>query len=81
MSKTDFSSVDEYIASQSEAVQGLLQSVRRTIRKAVPGTDEVISYNMPTYKLPAGPVIYFAGWKKALLALPRHQSSRRGVQG
>jgi uncharacterized protein YdhG (YjbR/CyaY superfamily) len=64
MAKTDFRSVDEYIASQPEAVQGILGRVRSTIRKALPGAEEVISYKIPTYKLPDGPVLYFAGWKK-----------------
>jgi uncharacterized protein YdhG (YjbR/CyaY superfamily) len=38
--------------------------VRSAIRKAVPAAEEVISYKIPTYKLPGGPVLYFAGWKK-----------------
>lgn len=64
MAKTDFESVDEYIASQPEAVQGVLKRVRSTIRKAVPAAEEVISYRIPTYKLQGGPVLYFAGWRK-----------------
>jgi uncharacterized protein YdhG (YjbR/CyaY superfamily) len=64
MAKTDFKSVDEYIASQPEAVQGVLKRVRSTIRKAVPGAEEVISYKIPTYKLHGGPVLYFAGWRQ-----------------
>jgi uncharacterized protein YdhG (YjbR/CyaY superfamily) len=64
MAKTDFKSVDEYIASQPEVVQGLLERVRSTIRKAVPGATEAISYKIPTYKLHGGPVLYFAGWKQ-----------------
>lgn len=64
MAKTDFKSVDEYIASQPEAVQGVLERVRSAIRKAVPDAEEVISYKMPTYKLQSGAVLYFAGWKK-----------------
>jgi len=64
MAKTDFKSVDEYIALQPEAVQGILERVRSTIRKAVPGAEEVISYKIPAYKLQGGPVLYFAGWRK-----------------
>ena len=64
MTKTDFKSVDEYIASQPEAVQGVLERVRSTIRKAVPAAEEMISYNIPGYKLHGGPVLYFAGWKQ-----------------
>jgi len=70
MAKTDFKSVDEYIASQPETVQGVLERVRSTIRKAVPGAEEVISYGIPTYKLHGGPVIYFAGWKQHFSLYP-----------
>jgi len=64
MAKTDFKSVDDYIASQPEAVQGILGRVRSAIRKAVPAAEEVISYQIPAYKLHGGPVLYFAGWKQ-----------------
>jgi uncharacterized protein YdhG (YjbR/CyaY superfamily) len=63
MTKHDFKSVDQYIASQPEAVQILLQRVRKTIRKALPGAEEAISYNIPAYKLHGSAVLYFAGWK------------------
>jgi uncharacterized protein YdhG (YjbR/CyaY superfamily) len=64
MAKTDFNSVDEYIASQPEAAQAVLQRVRSAIRKGVPGAEEVISYQIPAYTLQSGPVLYFAGWKQ-----------------
>jgi uncharacterized protein YdhG (YjbR/CyaY superfamily) len=64
MAKTDFKSVDEYIATFPENVQAVLQRVRRAIRKAVPGADEMISYQIAAYKLRGGRVIYFAGWKQ-----------------
>src|SRR5262249_34762375 len=64
MAKTDFKSVDEYIASQPEAAQGVLERVRSAIRKAVPRAEEVISYKIPTYKLDGGAVLYFAGWRR-----------------
>jgi uncharacterized protein YdhG (YjbR/CyaY superfamily) len=62
IARTHFTSVDEYIDSQPEAVQGVLKRVRSIIRKAVPDADEMISYGIPTYKLHGRPVIYFAGW-------------------
>jgi uncharacterized protein YdhG (YjbR/CyaY superfamily) len=64
MAKTEFKSVDEYISTFPEDVQAMLQRVRRTIRKAVPGADEVIGYQIPGYKLHGARVIYFAGWKE-----------------
>jgi len=64
ITKSDFKSVDEYIASQAEVVQGVLRRVRRTIRKAVPAAQEIISYKMPTYTLYGGRLLYFAVWKQ-----------------
>lgn len=64
MAKTDYKSVEEYIASQPKPAQAALKRVRSAIRKAVPGADEVISYQIPAYKLSGAAVIYFAGWKE-----------------
>jgi uncharacterized protein YdhG (YjbR/CyaY superfamily) len=62
MAKTDFKSVAQYIAAQPPAVRGVLKRVRSAIRKAVPGAEETISYQIPAYKLNGRVVIYFAGW-------------------
>lgn len=32
------------------------------LRAALPDAAEVISYQIPAYKLPAGTVLHFAGW-------------------
>jgi uncharacterized protein YdhG (YjbR/CyaY superfamily) len=64
MAKTDVKSVDEYIATHSEDVQAILSCVRSTIRNAVPGAEEMISYQIPAYKLHGNAVLYFAGWKR-----------------
>lgn len=70
MAKTDYKSVNEYIAAQPDAVQGVLRRVRSTIRKAMPGTEEVISYQIPAYKLRGTAVLYFAGWKQHFSLYP-----------
>src|SRR5215475_15181033 len=57
-------SVDEYIASQPEAVRSKLEQVRSAIRRAVPDAVEVIGYRMPGYKLHGKPMLYFAGFKE-----------------
>jgi uncharacterized protein YdhG (YjbR/CyaY superfamily) len=64
MAKTEFKSVDDYIASQPAAVRGVLQRVRTTIRKAAPDADEGISYRIPAYTVRRRPLLYFAGWKQ-----------------
>lgn len=70
MSRSDFQSVDEYIASQPEAVRSILTQVRKSIRDSLPAADEVISYKMPTYKLRGDVVLYFAGWKQHISLYP-----------
>jgi uncharacterized protein YdhG (YjbR/CyaY superfamily) len=64
MAKTEFKTVDEYIAAQPEAAQVVLNRVRSAIRKGLPRAEEVISYQIPAYKLHGGVVLYFAGWKQ-----------------
>jgi uncharacterized protein YdhG (YjbR/CyaY superfamily) len=64
MPRNDFKSVDQYIASQPELTQRILGRVRSAIKQAVPASEESISYNIPTYKLQGGAILYFAGWKR-----------------
>ena len=64
MAKADFKTVDDYIKAQPTAAQGVLHCVRNTIRKALPGAEEVISYKMPAYKLNGTAIIYFAAAKE-----------------
>jgi len=61
-SENQFQSVDAYIAAQPVVNQVLLQSLRNTIRKVAPDATELISYQMPAYKL-QGVLVYFAGYK------------------
>jgi len=70
MAKTDFKSVAEYIATQPKATQAVLRQVRSIIQKAVPKATEVISYQIPAYKLDGAVVIYFAGWKQHFSLYP-----------
>ena len=81
MAKTDFKSVDEYIATQPEKVQAVLRRVRATIRKAVPNAEEVISYRIPTYKLQGSAVIYFAGWKEHYSLYPASDRMVKAFKG
>jgi len=64
MAKVRAQSVADYIAAQPKASQRALRSVRSTIRKALPGAEEVISYGIPAYRLHGYVVIYFAGWRE-----------------
>ena len=63
MEKKVFTNIDGYIAAQAATHQPLLKKLRETIRKAAPGAEEVISYNMPAYKF-HGILVYFAAHEK-----------------
>lgn len=63
MAKTRATSVAEYIAVQPPGARSALRKVRAALRKALPTAEEVISYQIPAYKLNGRIVIYFAGWK------------------
>lgn len=65
-----FSTVAEYLAAQPPATRAVLRQVRAAIRKAIPGAQEVISYQIPAYTLPGGTAIYFAGWKEHFSIYP-----------
>ena len=64
MAKTSFESVDEYLAAQPAGARETLRRVRAAIRKALPDAEEVISYQIPAYKVGGAAAIYFAGWKE-----------------
>ena len=76
MAKTDFKSVDEYLATHPPQVRSILQRVRRTIRKAMPGAKEVISYQIPAYKLDGKVLIYFAGFAKHVSVYPAPREAK-----
>lgn len=64
MAKIDYQSVDDYIAAQPVPARSVLERVRATIRKALPGATEEISYQIPVYKLDGVMVLYFAGYQR-----------------
>ena len=65
-----FETVEAYLASFPDDVRPILEQVRTTIRAAVPGAEETISYDIPTFKLGGRPVVYFAGWKHHVSVYP-----------
>lgn len=60
--KIKFSTVDQYIAGFPKHTQALLKELRSAIKKQVPQAEEVISYNMPAFRLD-GMLVYYAGNK------------------
>ena len=62
-------SVDEYISSFPSDIQRVLQEIRRTIRSAAPEAEEVISYQMPAFKL-NGVLVYYAAFNDHVSLFP-----------
>lgn len=62
---------DDYFSLFPEDVQIILQQIRSTIKKAAPKAEEVISYNMPAFKMKKI-LVYFAAYKNHIgfYALP-----------
>jgi uncharacterized protein YdhG (YjbR/CyaY superfamily) len=54
--------VDDYIAGFPAEVQAILEEIRSIIREMAPDAEEVISYQMPTYRL-HGNLVHFAAFK------------------
>ena len=61
--------VVSYISAFPRGVQARLKKVRRAIRTAAPRATEVISYNIPAYRL-NGMLVYFAGFKSHIGLYP-----------
>ena len=64
MAKSNFKSVDDYLAAQPAKTRRVLKSVRNLIKKALPRVEEVISYKIPAYRINGRVALYFAGWKE-----------------
>ena len=70
MAKTNFTSVDEYIAACPEQAQSYVQKIRETIQATVPEAREKISYQIGAFELNGKGFIGFAGWNKHVSIYP-----------
>ena len=70
MAKTNFQSIDEYIAACPEETHERLQAIRAAIKKIAPKAKEKISYQIATFELNGRNLIHFAGWKKHISLYP-----------
>jgi uncharacterized protein YdhG (YjbR/CyaY superfamily) len=68
--KTNFQSIDEYIATFPADVQKVLEAIRATIQAAAPDAREKISYQIAAFELNGKNLIGFAGWKKHVSIYP-----------
>ncbi len=70
MAKTNFQSLDEYIAACPQDSQAYLREIRKLIRALVPEAKEKISYQIACFELNGRNLIHFAGWKKHVSLYP-----------
>ena len=70
MAKTNFQSIDEYIAACPPDSQAYLQEIRKLIRRLVPDAKERISYQIAAFERNGKNIIHFAGWKKHVSLYP-----------
>lgn len=61
--------IDEYIAGFPHDVRVVLEKIRATIKRAAPGAEEAISYQIPTFRL-KGNLVHFAAFKKHIGLYP-----------
>lgn len=74
MAKTDFKSVDEYQDTFQGEKKERLEAIRKTIRDAAPGAEEVISYQIPAYKHFGFLIYYSAATNHISLSYPYSQA-------
>ena len=55
--------IDDYLARVPDEARATLEKLRQTIRAVVPEAIEVISYQMPTFKLDGRMLVSFAAFK------------------
>jgi uncharacterized protein YdhG (YjbR/CyaY superfamily) len=75
MQTTKFKTVDEYIAGFPPKTKAILKQLRKTIKETAPNAKELISYNMPAFKL-NGPLVYYAAYANHIGFYPMPSSIR-----
>lgn len=70
MAKTNFQSIDEYIAACPPQSQRYVQKIREIVKSVAPKAKEKISYQIACFELNGKNLIHFAGWKKHVSLYP-----------
>lgn len=76
MSRIKASTVNEYFKLQPPAQRAALKLIRKTIIKAAPQAEEVISYGMPAFKF-QGMLLYYAGFNAHYSLFPYSSAIRK----
>jgi uncharacterized protein YdhG (YjbR/CyaY superfamily) len=62
--------VDKYLAAVPEDKRATLEKLRQTIRTVVPEAEEILWYQMPTFKFEGRPLVTFAAFKNHCSLFP-----------
>lgn len=73
--RTGFKNIDEYISTFPKNIQTILQELRQVIKEAAPKAEEVISYQIPTFKL-KGNLVHFAAFRDHISFFPTSSGVR-----
>ena len=65
-----FQDVDEYMAQLPDDRRAVMEQLRRTIRSAAPEATEVISYNMPAFKVGGRFLVSYEAFKRHYSLFP-----------
>ncbi len=81
--------IDEYLENVTPSQKAELERIRQLVKSLAPEAEEVISYNMPTFKYKGKSIIHFAAFKNHMSLfgsvnqfqdqLPNHEFSERGT--
>lgn len=66
MAKTNYQSIDEYHMAFPEEVRIRLETIRQIVHKLAPKASEVISYQIPAFKIEKHFLVYYAAFKQHL---------------
>lgn len=66
MAKTDYKTIDAYHQAFSGEILERMQTVRALVHQIAPEAEEVISYQIPAFKIGKKFLIYYAGFAKHL---------------
>lgn len=76
-----FITTEEYYKSLPVATRKVVKELRKIIKYNAPKVEEVISYNIPAFKLNGKILIWFAGWKEHVSLYPLSQKMQDSING
>lgn len=64
MAKTDFKTIDDYHITFPAEVQERMRQIRKIVNEMAPEAEEVISYQIPAFKIGKHFLIYYSAYAK-----------------